>query len=255
MSLTITDLAVGYGKTRVLTDIGLSLKPGRVVALLGENGAGKSSLIKALVGLLKPQNGEIQFQEQNLNDLSRRQRARIVSYVPQRGPEIYGLTVRETVYLGRNPHYGVRPGPQDRAAVESTITRLSLAEIAERQLSELSGGQAQRALIARALAQQTPVLLLDEPTSALDLRHQLDVLGLIRRLTRDHDLVTVLAIHDLNLAARFCDDFVFVHEGTATFAGDALSAYQPDRIAAVYGVDVAIDQREDGISVRPLVTF
>ena len=99
------------------------------------------------------------------------------------------------------------------------------------------------------------MLLLDEPTSALDLRHQLDVLGLLRSLTRDHHLVTVLAIHDLNLAARFGDDFVFVHGGTATFAGDAQTAYQPDRIAAVYGVDVAIDQREDGISVRPLATF
>lgn len=255
MSLMITDLAVGYHKTRVLDHVDLTLRPGRVVALLGENGAGKSSLIKALVGLLKPQSGDIRFKDQDLGGLSRRERARLVAYVPQRGPEIYGLTVRETVYLGRNPHYGVRPGADDRAAVESTITRLSLAEIAERQLSELSGGQAQRALIARALAQQTPVLLLDEPTSALDLRYQLDVLGLIRRLTHDQDLVTVLAIHDLNLAARFCDDFVFVHDGTATYAGDAVTAYQPDRIAAVYGVDVAIDQREDGISVRPLVTF
>ncbi len=255
MTLTITGLSVGYHRTTILSGINLTLRPGRMVALLGENGAGKSSLIKSIVGLVKPQSGEITYRDSELARLSRRDRARVVSYVPQRGPEIYGLTVRETVNLGRNPHYGVRPAGADRDVVESTIARLSLTELADRQLSELSGGQAQRALIARALAQESPVLLLDEPTSALDLRHQLDVLRLIRTQTRERELVTLVAIHDLNLAARFCDDFVFVHDGGATFAGNAASAYRPERIADVYGVDVTIDHREDGISVRPLITF
>lgn len=255
MTVTIADLDVGYGKTTVLSGVGLTLQPGRVVALLGENGAGKSSLIKAIVGLLKPQRGRIIVDGSELATLTRRERARIVSYVPQRGPEIYGLTVRETVLLGRNPHYGVRPGAADLRAVESTMARLSLDGLADRQLSELSGGQAQRALIARALAQETSVLLLDEPTSALDLRYQVDVLRLVHGLTRERNMVTILAIHDLNMAARFCDDFVFVHGGTAVYAGDAATAYQPERIAEVYGLDVAVDYRDDGISVRPLTTL
>lgn len=255
MRLAITDLKVGYGSTTVLSGVNLTLAPGRVVALLGENGAGKSSLIKTLVGLLKARTGTVAVDGKDLSRLSRRERARIVSYVPQRGPDIYGLTVRETVFLGRNPHYGVRPTGADRAAVESTIDRLSLGAIAERQLSELSGGQAQRVLIARALAQQASVLLLDEPTSALDLRYQVDVLRLVHRLTREHNTVTILAIHDLNLAARFCDDFIFVHSGTAVFAGDVTTAYQPERIADVYGLDVAVDHGVDGVTVRPLITL
>ncbi|HWJ75186.1 MAG TPA: ABC transporter ATP-binding protein [Kaistia sp.] len=253
MSLVLDDLSVGYGRRTVLQNVDLVVEPGTVLALLGENGAGKSSLIKAIAGVVRPRTGSIAYAGTDLSRLDRRLRARVVSYVPQRGPDVYGLNVREAVLLGRNPYFGISPTRADHDAVDGALRRLGLGDLAERQVMDLSGGQAQRVLIARALAQQSDVLLLDEPTSALDLRYQVDVLRLIRDLTHEHRKVSLIAIHDLNLAARFCDAFVFVHQGRVSHRGGIETAYTAEAISEVYGLDVAVDISPDGYSVRPLL--
>ena len=155
--------------------------------------------------------------------------------------------------LGRTPHFGLTPRAQDRAAVEDAIVRMGLVDIAEQSLSELSGGQQQRALIARALAQDTRVLLLDEPTSALDLRYQIETLQLVRQITREEGISALIAIHDLNHAARYCDQVIVLHGGRLVADGTPEEALRAETLRGVYEVDVEVAAREGAVEVRPRV--
>lgn len=174
--LSIRGVEFAYGKHQVLRGVDLDVAAGTLCALLGPNGSGKSTLTKILAGVLRTRTGSVRLGGNDLLRMKPRERAKVVAYVPQSAEVPFELTVREAVTLGRTPHMGMRPTAHDTAIVEHAIERLGLAELAERRLSDLSGGQAQRVLIARALAQQPRVLLLDEPTSALDLRYQVETL-------------------------------------------------------------------------------
>ena len=185
--------------------------------------------------------------------LGRRSHARLIGYVPQSGEVPFDLTVREAVLLGRTPHFGIGPGRADWAKVDEAIALLGLGELEDRSLSELSGGQAQRALVARALAQDTRVLLLDEPTSALDLRYQIETLQLVRQITRSHGITALIAIHDLNHAGRFCDQAVLLHQGRIQRAGTPQEAFDEAALTAIYGLDVTVEEREGYVEVRPVV--
>ena len=253
MSLSVQHLSFSYGPRRILEDVTFEVAPGAFCALLGPNGSGKSTLVKAIAGVHRAKSGTVTVEGRETSSLGRRELARVVGYVPQAGDAPFDLTVREAVMLGRTPHFGIAPRAEDRAKVEDAIARMGLGDLAERSMSELSGGQAQRALIARALAQDTRVLLLDEPTSALDLRHQIETLQLVRQITREEGISALIAIHDLNHAARYCDQIVVLHGGRLVADGSPAEALRAPVLRSVFEVDVEVDAREDAVEVRPRV--
>lgn len=253
MSLSVQHLSFSYGPRRILEDVTFEVAPGAFCALLGPNGSGKSTLVKAIAGVHRAKSGTVTVEGRETSSLGRRELARVVGYVPQAGDAPFDLTVREAVMLGRTPHFGIAPRAEDRAKVEDAIARMGLGDLAERSMSELSGGQAQRALIARALAQDTRMLLLDEPTSALDLRYQIETLQLVRQITREERISALIAIHDLNHAARYCDQIVVLHGGRLVADGSPAEALRAPVLRSVFEVDVEVDAREDAVEVRPRV--
>ena len=253
MSLSVQHLSFAYGPRRILEDVSFEVASGAFCALLGPNGSGKSTLVKAIAGVHRAKSGTVTVEGRETSSLGRRELATVVGYVPQAGDAPFDLTVREAVMLGRTPHFGIAPRAEDRAKVEDAIARMGLGDLAERSMSELSGGQAQRALIARALAQDTRVLLLDEPTSALDLRYQIETLQLVRQITREERISALIAIHDLNHAARYCDQIVVLHGGRLVADGSPAEALRVPVLRSVYEVDVEVDAREGAVEVRARV--
>ncbi|AOY57146.1 MULTISPECIES: ABC transporter ATP-binding protein [Desulfococcus] len=248
--LDVSGIRFSYNSRPVLAQVGFSLGPGRVLAVLGKNGAGKSTLLKCLNRILHPQSGDILLEGENLSTLSRRETARRVGYVPQRhGTD--RLTVYETVLLGRKPHMGLTVSADDFRRVEDILEHMGLTRLSTRPVSDLSGGEAQKVMIARALAQSPRALLLDEPTSNLDLRNQLEVMDLIRAIALNQGLSVVVSIHDLNLAVRFADAFLFLkdHRVHAMVEKEDLTA---DIIREVYGVAVSLRQLDGRTVVIPL---
>lgn len=254
MSLVIDGLRVGYGRREVLKGVGLEARRGELLGLLGPNGSGKSTLIKSIARITPVKDGSIWWDgTTDLGAIGRRDLARLIAYVPQAINVTFSLDVREAILLGRTPHFGTRPRAEDWRHVERAIEALGLEDLADRNVTELSGGQAQRVLIARAVAQDPSVLLLDEPTSALDIRYQLQTLRLARRIAARQGVAAVIAIHDLNQAARFCDRVVFLLDGEIVASGRADEVYSPELIARVYGIDVEVTEYKGFVEVHPLV--
>jgi iron complex transport system ATP-binding protein len=230
--LALDQVTVRRGPRRVLDAVSFSIRRGEVVALLGPNGAGKSSLLRAALGLL-PAQGEIWLGDDLLQGLTPRQRALRLAYVPQERAVAWSLDVGALVALGRQPH---RATPQaDAAAVAAALEAMDMAGFERRPATELSGGERARALIARALAQEAPLLLADEPTAGLDPAHQLGLMARFRALAAQGSAVLV-AIHDLGLAARWCDRVILLHRGRVVAAGPPAATLTPDTLARVYGV-------------------
>lgn len=240
-SLEARDLTFAYGRSEVLRDISLKIPDGRVTALIGANGSGKSTLLRLFARLLRPVGGSVLMDGRPLHDQPTREVARSLAVLPQNSEAPPDLRVSELVLLGRYPH---RPRfgsvqRRDREIAEHALARCGLAELAERTLGTLSGGQRRLAWIAMALAQETGVLLLDEPTAALDIAHSLEIMDLLRSLSRDGQTI-VVAIHDLPLAARYADHLVALTADRQLLAGTATELLTPDILRRVYGVDVAV---------------
>ncbi len=245
----------GYGPHPVLHEVTFRVPPGRLVALVGPNAAGKTTVVRAILGRIAVQ-GRITWQGRDLVHLSPRARARIVAVVPQHGPLPPHFTVEQAVLLGRTPYlpWWGEPRAADRQATQAALRALRLTALAAKPLAELSGGERQRVLIARALAQDTPVLVLDEPTTHLDWRVQLEVLELARDRARA-GLAVLAVLHDLNLAARFADQVVLLHRGRVVATGTPAQVLTPARVAQVYEVEVDLIPRQGRpvlIPQRPL---
>lgn len=230
--LSLDQVTLRRGPRRVLDAVSLSIRPGEVVALLGPNGAGKSSLLRAALGLL-PAEGEIRLGDDLLHALTPRERALRLAYVPQERSIAWSLDVGSLVALGRQPHRATREA--DARAVAAALIAMDMAGQERRPASELSGGERARALIARALAQEAPLLLADEPTAGLDPAHQLDLMRCFRALAARGRAV-LAALHDLGLAARWCDRVVLLHQGRVVADGPPVATLTPDTLARVYGV-------------------
>lgn len=224
----------------VFEDIGLEVRTGTVTAILGNNGAGKSTLLNLLAGIVRPTAGTVEVEGRALASLSRRETAQHIAYVAQQ-QRIPHLSVYDQVLLGRRPHLTWALSDYDRTVVAETIDRLGLEPFSTRFLDELSGGERQKVYIARALAQEPEVLLLDEPTSALDPKNQMEVLETVRSITRQGALATVLVIHDINLALRFCDRFLLVRDGTVVACGGR-EAVTDETLSATYDVPFCVQQ-------------
>jgi iron complex transport system ATP-binding protein len=247
------DVGVRRGGVPVVAAVDLKVEAGDWVAVVGPNGAGKTSLLHALAGLL-PASGRIRVAGLDPAQTSRRRMARGVALMPQSPIVPEGVSVRELVQLGRTPHlsrFGT-DSAADRAAVDRTIRRLGLADLADRAAVELSGGELQRVVLCRALAQEPRVLLLDEPTSALDIGHQQAVLDLVNTLRVHDGLTVVAAMHDLTLAGQYGRRLVLLREGRVVADGTPEEVLDPARLAEVYGARVEVLHREAGPAVLPL---
>ncbi|MBK5939917.1 ABC transporter ATP-binding protein [Halochromatium roseum] len=236
VSAVSADSAVGNGRPLLLDQLNLSVASGELLAVLGPNGVGKSTLLKLIAGLLPCKQGRIGIDTTDLNALSRRERAQRIAYLPQM-TEIASVTVFEAVLLGRLPHLGLQPSERDLAMVETMLCDLGLAPLSGRRVSRLSGGELQKVVIARALVQEPRLLLLDEPVNHLDLRNQIAVLRSIQALTRAHALITLVVLHDLNLALRFADRFLLLGPHAAVTTG-CMEALASEAVGAAYGITV-----------------
>lgn len=250
MKLEVTDLRFSYNGHPVLNDITFSVKSGEVACILGVNGAGKSTLLKCLNRILKPSKGEVLAGGEDLCRISRNRIAGIMGYVPQRHPET-DLRVYEAVLMGRKPHIHWSAGPDDFAVTEKVIDQMGIGHLAMRRVSDLSGGEIQKVIISRALAQSPEILLLDEPTSNLDLKNQLEVMALVQNIVKANGISAIIAIHDLNTAIRFADSFIFLKNGKihGVCRKDDLC---PDLINRAYGVDVELSEVKGHKFVVPL---
>jgi iron complex transport system ATP-binding protein len=245
--LGFESVAVAYGKRPALAPYTDRLASGEWLGVIGPNGAGKSSLLRAVAGLVDA-SGEVTVDGRALSALPGRERARLVAYVPQDPLVPNDMSVFDYVLLGRTPYisYFGAPTSDDREIASGVLERLDLVEFAERFLGSLSGGERQRVVIARALAQQAPVLLLDEPTAALDIGHQQQALELVTELRSSDGLTVVSALHDLTLAGTYADRLTMFHEGRVAASGPAAEVLTAERLGEVYHVCVTVDVDDDG---------
>ncbi len=240
--LTITSLTVAYGDRIVLKKVSLEVMPGRIMALIGPNGAGKSTLIRAASGILPIHSGKICVGGRDLADCLPGERAKIVAVVPQARQLGGAFSVEQAVMMGRTPYLNWlgREGEADKAAVRSALRRTGLEKFAERPIAKLSGGEQQRVLLARALAQETPVLLLDEPTNHLDLQHQTNLLSLVRNLAQQQHIAVLMAMHDLNLVAHFADKVALLVSGDLMSMGLPQEVLCAELISKAYETPVEV---------------
>ncbi len=240
--LKINDLSVYYGKRKILHGIQLDVNSGEIVAMIGPNGAGKSTLIRAISGVVPIHDGNIFVGEKNVTAFSTMERARHISVVPQAVSVPPAFTVWETVLLGRTPYLNFlgQTSAKDEAIARQSLEQVDVLHLVDKRMDEISGGEQQRVLLARTLAQDTPILLMDEPTTHLDLSHQVDLLKLITRQAREKNLTVLIALHDLNLASMFADRIAIVQNGLLCAAGTPQQTLTSEIINSVYQVPVHI---------------
>jgi iron complex transport system ATP-binding protein len=244
------DLTVSYDRTNAVVGFNDLLHSGEWLCLIGPNGAGKSSVLRAAAGLV-PYTGSVAINQTEIPAASARWRAQHIAYVPQAPVIPTDMSVYEYVLLGRNPYinYFASETSHDRDVIDRVLDRLDLVQFAARKLGTLSGGEVQRLVIARALAQEAPVLLLDEPTSALDIGHQQQALELVDGLRREQGLTIISAMHDLTLAGLYADRLVLMHEGHRVAEGTAKQVLKSETLAEFYGVSARVHHEADGTVV------
>ena len=250
-SIRIRDLRVELGGRSVVDGIDLDVRAGEWLSVIGPNGAGKTTLLRAILGLV-PASGTIEID--GLDDPRPVDRARAMALVPQTPVIPPGILVVDYVLLGRTPHRGVFAGdsPRDLEVVAATLDRLDLTGFDQRPLTSLSGGERQRVVLARALAQEAPILLLDEPTTALDLGHQQDVLELVDELRRSLRTTIIATVHDLTLAARYGDRVAMLSRGQIVAQGSPVEVLTADAIAEIFDARVRVLNEEDGPVIVPM---
>ena len=241
--MEVKNLCFHYkGSPEVLKNVSFDLEPGKFLAILGNNGVGKSTLLKCFNHILKPDSGEVLLDGMNLLKLSPREVAKQVAFVSQSVPSTQ-MTVHDVVMLGRRPYMTWGFTEEDHHIVHDAMHRLDVEDMRGRFLSQLSGGEKQKVMLARALAQQPKVLLLDEPTSALDIQNQYGVLKLVRDICHKDNMIAAMVIHDLNLALRFCDRFLLLKDGEVYRHGDR-SILDSTALKEVYGVNAKVVEIE-----------
>ena len=235
MTLHIDTISAGYGSSIILHNISVELKPGRITALIGPNGSGKSTLLKVIAGIVKPYAGTIWLDNINVTSLKGTPRAQRIAYLPQTSNAIPSLTVFESILLGRKPYISFEPDSNDLAVVEDTIRIFNIEQYAFKKINELSGGEIQKVLIARAIAQKTKVLLLDEPINHLDVKNQLEIMNIVKHYTASSGLITMVVLHDINRALQFADEFILIKDGYIIDRGTS-KVITPRILHTIYGI-------------------
>jgi len=234
----MTDLTFRYPDKEVLRGLSLTLTTGRFYGLLGPNGCGKTTLLDLLMRLRQPNGGQVFFRGRRLKEYSRPDLARAMALVPQNFYINFPFTVRQVVMMGRYPHLSrfAPPGPDDQACVDAVMATADISALADKQVTALSGGERQRVIIARALAQDADVMMLDEATSNLDIRHALHLLNLVRDQVDHQQRTTIAVFQDINLAAMYCDDLLFMKDGQVVVHGATQGVLTPKTLHDIYGV-------------------
>ena len=248
MDVDATSIEVSLDSTPIVKGITLHVRSGEIAGIVGPNGSGKSTLLRTLYRHLRPRSGDIVVGDDDLWKINAKAAARRVAAVPQERPTEFDFTVSEMVEMGCIPNAGLfsSRSADTRDAVQHAMDQVGIAGLADRSFATLSGGERQRVLVARALVQATPVVVLDEPTNHLDIRYQLELLELIRSLR----VTTLMAIHDLNLAAAYCDSIHVMHDGVLVASGPTHDVITPELISEVFGVDC--DTSVDGTGILRL---
>jgi iron complex transport system ATP-binding protein len=257
MSIIEVDrLTIRVGTKVLVSNVSLKIESGTWCTIIGPNGAGKTTLVETVAGLRKPSEGSVSISGTSLADMNERERAQVVSLVPQH-PEIpAGMTVKEYVALGRSAYHGLlrAPSPRDHQIVDTVFERLSLQEFAERDVVTLSGGERQRMVLGRALAQSTGAIVLDEPITGLDLRHQMELLELLKSQVEESGLTIVATMHDLTLAGQFADRLVLLNEGVVALDGPAGEVVRSRELAECYGMRLRVVDVDGADVVVPVRT-
>ncbi|MDI6794394.1 MAG: heme ABC transporter ATP-binding protein [bacterium] len=253
--LKVENISASYRERQVLEGISFQVGEGEFLGIIGPNGAGKTTLLKVMTGVKQPLAGKVMLDGKNLDSLSRKQIARIMAVVPQSSfiPPLF--TVEDVVLMGRYPHQKSRftTTEEDCQAVEEAMRKTNTTGFRHRLVSELSGGERQEVIIARALAQEPKILMLDEPTANLDIKHQMKILGLARTLVREGSITAIMVIHDLNLAARFCDQLILLHDQKIQAEGSPQEVLTPTNLAKSYEVEVEVDYKPSIDSLQVVV--
>jgi iron complex transport system ATP-binding protein len=249
----VVGLSASYGRTRVLESVRLTVEPGGWLAIIGPNGSGKSTLLRSILGF-HPHEGLVRLDGVPTTGMHRRDRARCLAYAPQTPVLPDGVTTRDYVTLGRTPHRPLLSAPRgvDRQIVADVMDRLGLGPLAERPLTTLSGGEQQRAVLARSLAQQPRVLLLDEPTASLDLGHAQQVLDLVDRLRKQDGLTVLSTLHDLTLAGQYADRLALLSDGRVVAEGTPTEVLTPAALSTHYGARAEVLAGPNGPTVMPI---
>lgn len=250
MILSVEGLTFQYPSHTILNDVSFTLNQGECAAILGVNGAGKSTLLKCINHILKPKVGTVFIEKQNAYKLTRNQLARQIGYIAQTN-HTFPTTVFDTILIGRKPYIKWNVSKEDLHIVQNVMRLLKLEDFSLRYIDELSGGEFQKVLVARALAQQPKILMLDEPTSNLDLKNQLEIIDTIKEIVRSEGISAIITIHDLNLALRFADKFILLKD-SKIFAAGGTEVITAENIASVYSVRVAIEDIAGETVVVPL---
>jgi iron complex transport system ATP-binding protein len=253
--LAAKNLCLSLGDKAVVEQLDIHINEGEFVGLIGPNGAGKSSLLRMLANLVKPSQGQVQISPHqaltDIDDIPAQIRARFMAYLAQHETPVWPLSVKNLVALGRSPwNSALNATEADESAIDSALRMTEMLSLAERPVTQLSGGELQRALLARVFAGNPSLILADEPIAALDLYHQLHVMELLHAHAQQGGAV-IAALHDLSLAARFCSRLVLMHHGKLVAMGEPVQVLTPENLAQVYGVHAYVDCRDDGVVIIP----
>ena len=254
--LNAKNLSLHLGNKPVVEQMNIHIDKGEFVGLIGPNGAGKSSLLRMLAGLAKPKSGDVYLAPQEVSTsihlISAQARARFMAYLAQHESPAWPLSVKNLVALGRSPwNSSVRTNEQDENAITNALKMTEVGSLAERPVTELSGGELQRVLLARVFAGNPKLIVADEPIVALDLYHQLHIMELLQSHAKEGGAV-VAALHDLSLASRFCSRLVLMNHGKLVAEGDPVNVLTPKNLAQVYGINAHVDCRDDGVVIIPV---
>ena len=240
--IELKDVTYGYTDKEVLQKVSVCFEAGGMYAVMGANGCGKTTLLRLVAGILSPHSGEVNVEGKKVRQYSTVQLARHMSYVRQYPQTDFEFSAFETVLMGRNPYQRrlENESQGDRDIVEQAMRMTNTWHLHDAKPHEISGGELQRVMLARALAQRTPIMLLDEPTSNLDIAHQYELMSLLQEFNREQGKTILIVVHDLNLAYRYCPGLVLLGGGKVIFQGPMANGMTPDRIAKVFGVSAEI---------------
>jgi iron complex transport system ATP-binding protein len=250
LKLTINKLSFNYTGIQVLKDVEMEVGLGEMLSIVGPNGSGKSTLLKCINRILKTQQNTVLIDGKDASKLNLKELSKVMGYVPQSSTSTFPFTVFDVVLMGRKPYIQWNLSERDNEIVAEMLDFLGIGELSMRYFNELSGGEQQKVIVARALAQQPQILLLDEPTSSLDIKHQLEILCMLRSLTQSKERSVIVTMHDLNLASRFSDRMIMLKQGKIFASGTPESVLTEENIKKVYGISCKVT---DSILGKPQV--